>query len=477
MFRRVTGSSKSRIDMPEPGNITARGVAAEVLTETRGDKQFAGDALDQYPKLANRQKATDLVFGVLKNRLVIDLVIEKVSGSQIEHIPGKMLNIIRVGVYELIFCPQAKEYVIINEAVEYAKCVTNIKGGGFVNAILRQTQKHIINRQKPTGQSSPQKFIPQTPDTGCEFDIEILADLNKLPADYLACAFSLPDWLVQSWIDEYGVNQAREICFASNRRPSVYLRPNTLKTRAVELAEKLKAAEVECEIEPESQMIKLTSPKAIISLPGFDEGLFVVQDLASSQVVRVLNPQPDWKILDLCAAPGTKTTQLAEATGGKAKIFATDIDANRLKMVGENVARIGLAGCVTTIEYNDVEQGGFDCILIDAPCSNTGVMARRPEVRHRITKDDIKKLAETQMSLLSKAASMLKPKGVICYSTCSIQPKEDGLLVRGFIKKNHIFKIESENLILPSADKFDHDGSYAAIMTSIKPAETIDRIL
>jgi 16S rRNA (cytosine967-C5)-methyltransferase len=461
--------------MPEPKPITARGVAAEVLTETRRDKQFAGDALDNYPKLANRQKATDLVFGVIKNRPIIDLVIEKVSGLQIVHIPGKILNIIRVGVYELIFCPQAKEYVIICEAVEYAKHTANTKGSGFVNAILRQTQKHIINRQKPAGQSLLRKLIPQTSDTACEFDIEMLPDPDKSPCEYLACAFSLAHWLVQSWLDEYGRQQTEKICFASNRRPSIYLRPNPLKTTAKELAEKLKAAEVECEIEPESQMIKLTSPKAITALPGFDDGLFTVQDLAASQAVRALKPQPDWMILDLCAAPGTKTTQLAEATGGCAKIVATDIDASRLKMVSENITRLGLAGCVSTIGYNDVEkQGGFDCVLLDAPCSNTGVLARRPEVRHRITKNDVKKLAETQMSLLSKAAGMLKPKGIICYSTCTIQPEEDGLLVRGFIKENPRFKIESEKPILPSAEFFDHDGGFTAIIKSVRKTQTGD---
>lgn len=453
--------------MPEPKLIAARGVAAEVLTETRKDKQFAGDALDHYPKLANRQKATDLVFGVIKNRLAIDLVIEKVSGLQIVHIPSKILNIIRVGVYELVYCPQAKEYVIICEAVEYAKHIANTKGGGFVNAILRQTQKHITNRQKFAERFLLRKLIPQMPNMACEFDIEILPAPEESPCEYLACAFSLPGWLVQSWFDEYSQEKTEKICFASNRRPSVYLRPNSLETTAKELAEKLKSAEVDCEIEPESQMVKLTSPKAITLLPGFDDGLFTVQDLASSQAVRALKPQPAWTILDLCAAPGTKTTQLAEATGGRAKIIATDIDDNRLKMVGENITRLRLADTTKTVEYGDVEkQGGFDCVLLDAPCSNTGVLARRPEVRHRITENDVKKLAETQMMLLSKAAGMLKPKGIICYSTCTIQPEEDGLLVRGFIKENPRFKIESEKLILPSAESFDHDGGYSAVIIS-----------
>jgi 16S rRNA (cytosine967-C5)-methyltransferase len=451
--------------MSESSPISARRVAAEVLTESRRDKQFASDALDRYPKLANRQKATDLVFGVLKNRALIDLVIEKICGVRIQNIPNKVLNVIRIGVYEFVFCPQAKQYVIVCEAVENAKQIANTKSAGFVNAILRQVQKHITNYQLPAGQSSPQKFIPQTHDTGCEFDIEILPDPDQSPCEYLSVVFSLPAWLVQSWLDEYGKDKTKEICFAGNRRPSVYLRPNPVKTTASDLSEKLRAAEVENEIEPQSQMIKLTSPKAITSLPGFDDGLFVVQDLAASQVVRSLNPKPEWRILDLCAAPGTKTTQLAEATGGKTQITATDIDSNRLKMVDENITRLGLSNSITTVEYSDVDkQDSFDCVLIDAPCSNTGVLARRPEVRHRITENDINTLAQTQMLLLTRAAGLLKPKGVICYSTCSIQPQENGQLVRAFIKENPRFKIGSENLILPSADKFDRDGSYSAVI-------------
>ena len=446
--------------------LTARAVAASVLTRADPKKGDVVETLADFLKRTKEpQRATDIVFGVLKSNCLIDNLIEKVSAVPVGRISGKILNILRVGVYELVYCPQAAEYAIVDEAVDYSKRVADAKQAGFVNAVLRQVLRHIRGRQKPIEQSRLRETIPQTPDTGCEFDFEILPDRDESPCEYLACAFSLPDWLVQNWLDEYGREQTENICFAGNRRPSVYLRPNPLKTTAGELAEKLKSADVECEIEPESQMIKPTSPKAITSLPGFNDGLFTVQDLAASEVVRALKPKLGWTILDLCAAPGTKTTQLAEATGGKAKITATDIDTSRLEMVKENIARLRLAGCVTTINYSDVEKrGSFDCVLVDAPCSNTGVLARRPEVRHRITKSDVKKLAKTQMILLSKAAGMLKPKGIICYSTCSIQPEEDGLLVRRFIEGNSGFELESERLILPSAEMFDRDGSYTAII-------------
>jgi 16S rRNA (cytosine967-C5)-methyltransferase len=453
---------------PEPQ--TARSIAAKVLCEAQRSRQFAGEILEKYPQMTERQRATDLVFGVIRNHSAIDLVIEKVSSRLVERIAGKILNVIRVGVYELIYCPQTAEHAIVDEAVEYVKHVTNTRQADFVNAVLRQTQRHINNRRISLEEAHPQKTIPQTPNTGCEFDIDILP-ADESTQKYLSIAFSLPDWLVAGWLAEYGEKQTRAICFASNRRPGVYLRPNPLKTTAAELAEKLRTSDVECEIEPESQMIKLTSPKAITALPGFDEGLFAVQDLAASQPVRLLQPPSGWTILDLCAAPGTKTTQLAEATGGLAKIIATDIDAGRLKMVRENVARLGLAACVTVIDYHAVDDcakrlGGFDCVLIDAPCSNTGVLARRPEVRHRITQKTIEDLTKVQSDLLSQAGKILKPQGIICYSTCSIQQDENNLLVGRFLAENTSYRIKLEKLTLPSAEGFDHDGGYAAIITN-----------
>ena len=444
---------------------TPRGIASEVLTESQKHKKFAGQLLDLYPQLERKSSATDLVFGVIRNRVVIDLVIEKCSKRLVKRIPAKILNIIRVGVYEMIYCPQTAEYAIVDEAVDYARHITNAKQAGFVNAVLRQTLRHIISRQKILDQAHLRKTVPQTQDTGCEFSIELFPDRDASPLDYLTIAFSLPDWLVESWLKEYGLEQTRKICYASNRRPSVYLRPNPLKTTAQQLAEKLKKDGVVCEIIDESQMIKLTSPKAITALPGFDEGLFTVQDLSAAQAVRLLNPQPGWEILDLCAAPGTKTTQLAELAGGKAKIIATDIDSRRLEQVKKNINRLSLSGCITIIEYPDLDEiGGFDCVLIDAPCSNTGVLARRPEVRHRITKSGIEELMQVQSDLLSKVVRMLKPDGILCYSTCSIQPEENDVLVRRFLQDNAGFKLKAEKIILPSAKQPDYDGGYAAII-------------
>ncbi len=213
-----------------------------------------------------------------------------------------------------------------------------------------------------------------------------MPDPKTSPASYFSTTFSLPKWLVTDWLGEFEAELTRQICFASNRRPSIYIRPNTLKTKTQELAEKFRQADIDLEIVADESMIKIKSPRAVTQLPGFEEGLFTVQDITASQAVRILQPQAGWTILDLCAAPGTKTTQLAELTGDSAKIIATDIDSDRLKKVKENTDRLGI-NSVKIVAYERLQKvsaeiGLFDCVLLDVPCSNTGVLAKRIEARY-----------------------------------------------------------------------------------------------
>jgi 16S rRNA (cytosine967-C5)-methyltransferase len=246
------------------------------------------------------------------------------------------------------------------------------------------------------------------------------------------------------------------------------------------LQESFEQAGIEAVIVPPG-MLKLTGPQLVTRLPGFDEGWFVVQDPAAAAAVRLIDPQPGWRILDLCAAPGTKTTQLAEATRDAAQIIATDIDAARLEKVQENVTRLNLKS-ITIIPYEVLETaisnlqsripnrqspislGSFDAVLVDAPCSNTGVLARRVEVRHRITPEAVQRLADTQRELLDKAALLVKPGGRICYSTCSIQRAENQDIVQAFLADHGEFHLKQEQLSLPGAGPFDRDGAYAAVV-------------
>jgi 16S rRNA (cytosine967-C5)-methyltransferase len=419
-----------------------------------------------------KQRTTDLVFGTIRNRAAIDMVIAKLGDRPVDRIATKLLNVIRIGAYELIYSPTAPEYSIVNEAVENTKALAGKKQTGFVNAVLRQIGRHITNREASLSKSNACRTLPQTLSTGCEFDTDILPERKASPADYFGAAFSLPKWLINDWLGEFGPEKTRQICFAGNRKPSTYARPNQLKTTTEEIAARLCQAGVECDIVPDESMLRIKGPRAVTQLPGFAEGLFSIQDLTASHAVKALQPQPGWTILDLCAAPGVKTTQLAESTGDSAKIIATDIDDERLKMVEENITRLGIKSVSVTasgdLEKAAEQAGPFDAVLLDAPCSNTGVLARRVEARYRIRPTTATKLTKTQYQLLETAAEMVKPQGKICYSTCSIQEPENGQLVRLFLQKNPAFELESEVLTLPSAEGFDHDGGYVAIITKNK---------
>ena len=463
--------------MPAHPTNTARTIASAVLNRLDQKRNYAGPILDKLlHQTREKQRATDLVFGTIRNRAAIDTVIAKFADCPVKRIPAKLLNIIRIASYELVYSPLTPEYSIVNEAVETAKTLGGKKQTGFVNALLRQITRHITNRQILLSQANPKSTLPQTPQSGCEFDTNFLPDHETSPAKYLSICFSLPKWLIDDWLNEFGKEQTTQICFASNRRPSIYIRPNTLRTTTQKLAEKLRRADVDCEI-IDATMIKLQSPKAVTELPGFNEGEFTIQDISAAEPVSLLNPLPEWTILDLCAAPGTKTTQLAELTQDSAKIIATDIDAERLKSVKENITRLSIHS-VRIVAYEQLFENSkfsilnpkfaidsFNCVLLDVPCSNTGVLAKRIEARHRIKPKTIKQLTKIQGELLKTAAAMIKPQGKICYSTCSIQKDENSQLVRNFLQKNPDFVLESELLTSPAVNDIDHDGGYVAVIT------------
>ena len=443
---------------------SARVIAVEVLNRCDPRRNYAGPMLSKLlHETDQRQKATDLVLGTMRNREAIDTVIAVFSGRAVQRIQEKLLAVIRVGVYELLHCPSAQEHAIVNEAVENVKANAAPKQAGFVNAVLRQIIRHIAHRQSPLSQANARRTLVQTASSGCEFDTDFLPDRQARPASYLSTVFSLPEWLVADWLDGFGEESTWGICLASNRKPGITIRPNRLRTTTAALMEKFHRAGVEVELSSDGAMIGIRSPRAISQLPGFTEGEFMVQDSAASQPVRLLKPQPGWTILDLCAAPGVKTTQLAEATDDAATIIATDINPRRLRMLKENIARLGIKS-IEVVSYEEVPNSQFDCVLLDVPCSNTGVLAKRIETRYRISPATMQALAQIQGDLLNTAPTRIKPNGKICYSTCSIQKAENNTVIKDFLEKNPTFELELEELMLPSAEHFDHDGGYTAIL-------------
>jgi 16S rRNA (cytosine967-C5)-methyltransferase len=468
---------------------SARAIAAQVLHGFDPARDYAGQMLDRLlDRTQERQRATDLVHGTIRNRCAIDAVIAQFSGRPVARIDARLLTILRIAAYEIAFSPATPVYSIVDEAVNTVGKSGGKKQSGFVNAVLRQIVRHVVNRQGDLAQANPRRTLVQTPQAGCEFDMDFLPDPATDAATHLSLRFSLPSWLVAEWLKEFGPERTLEICLACNRRPGLYIRVNPLRTTGKDLLVRLQQAGVQAEpvcsdavrrypdmpsrahYEQEdathaADMIRVTGPHAVTQLPGFSEGLFSVQDLSASQAVRVLAPQPGGSILDLCAAPGSKTTQIAELSRDAASVTATDIDSMRLERVAENIARLGLKS-VTIVPHAQLEQGAglFDAVLIDAPCSNTGVLSRRVEARFRVTAQAVKDIAAIQKGLLAKVAGLVKPGGRICYSTCSIQKRENQDVIRDFLAGHREYELTHESLLLPTTGPFDHDGGYVALL-------------
>ncbi len=477
MFVPATGSCalKRMVEMGGLESKTGRRIALEVLNRFDVGRHDAAEILHgMIHQTEQRSQATDLVFGVIRNRFAIDMLITQVGGTPAERISKKLINILRIGTYELVFAPKTAEYAIVNEAANLAGAVAGQKQVGFVNAVLRNISRSIADRTISLADADVLKTLPRSPQAGCLFNNAILPDPKTNPADYLSKAFSLPKWLITNWLGEFTFAQTSKICFAGNRPPSVFLRPNTLKISAKSLAARFTVDGIEFELDPTGKMLKLKSHIPVHELPGFDEGLFFVQDPTSAGAVQILAPKPGWIVSDLCAAPGGKTVQMAQLMNNTGRIIATDIDHERLQKVGQNCKRLGIT-IVELIPYDRLAQviaeiGRCDAILLDVPCSNTGVLARRPEVRLRITPEAVARLAQTQLQLLEKAANMANPDSKICYSTCSILRQENSEVVKQFLSDSSNFSLDSENLTLPSPaapESFDHDGGYTAILRKI----------
>jgi len=447
---------------------SARFIAADVLKRYDPRQHPVTDKLRSRLKDTDQgQRCTDLVLGVLRRQTALDRVIEHFAGCPTQRITKALRPLIRIAVYELVFCEQTPVYSIVNEAVEIARILAGPKQVGFVNAVLREVARHIRCRSTPSPFQNPRATLIWDLDRGCEFDQAFLPDPQQQAAQYLHQCFSLPQWLIDCWLGEFDYATTWDICLGSVRRPSVYLRPNTLKTSVQGLADHLSEAGIEAHV-CDAGLLRLAGAGDISKIPGFECGWFSVQDLAAFQVGLLLRPAQDARVLDMCAAPGGKTTHLAELTRNRVTILATDINPERLCRVSENARRLGL-DAIQIVDYQHIQscvqdQGPFDLILLDVPCSNTGVLAKRVELRFRSTPRFIEACAETQMQLLKSAGHMLAPRGRICYSTCSILRAENQDSVARFLAQDPGFLLEEEKLTLPTARLPDSDGGYVAIM-------------
>jgi 16S rRNA (cytosine967-C5)-methyltransferase len=419
-----------------------RQIAARVLSQRRANGEFVEDLLehalaDAQLSSADRGLCQEIVYGIVRWQATLDWLIARKTNGR-EQKPA-LQNLLRLGLYQIFWLDRIPDHAAVHETVELAKQNGFGPQAGFVNAILRGYLREFDETKK------------------------ILAELK---ISNPAIGFSHPQWLVEKWRKSFGAEKTAQLLEWNNTPPKTFARVNTLKTDAAKLIERWREENVEYDFVTrdwtgENLAFELKSHAPLNSLGSFRAGWFYIQDPSTLLAPRELGAQPGETILDLCAAPGGKTTFIAQLMNNEGKIVACDISEERLKLVQENCARLGVT-CVETVLSSTLnsQPSAFNRILVDAPCSNTGVMRRRVDLRWRISPEEILRLRHTQLDLLKLAATKLKPGGVLIYSTCSLEPEENSEVVKEFLREHKNFKLESERELLPFADNVD--GAFVA---------------
>ncbi|MBM3236507.1 16S rRNA (cytosine(967)-C(5))-methyltransferase RsmB [Candidatus Poribacteria bacterium] len=409
---------------------SVRKIALEILLSWEERKSDVSSLLDRAireEQIQDIDKAllTELVYGVLRWRGRLDYIIKMFVHSR-HNLDDVTLNILRLGAYQLIITDKIPPYAAINESVELAKPKCGRKN--LVNAVLRASQRNQTEIEYP--------------------------NKDENPIQYLSLRYSYPEWMVARWIKQHGVDWTAAFCEASNQVAPLCVRTNTLLTNRDALAELLKQEGVEVDysvIVPEG--LRLRKYPTLTQLSAYKRGWFSVQDESSMLTSYILDPQPEEFIIDVCAAPGGKTTHIAQIMQNRGKIVAFDISESKLSLIKENCQRLGVE-IVTPMKVDaSVIHNPFinkaDRVLADVPCSNLGILRRHPEIRWRKTESQIIALSELQYKILKSASNYLKPNGILVYSTCSTEPEENEQVVMRFLSEHPNFEIENVVPFLP----------------------------
>lgn len=396
--------------------LSARRAAFNILKAVSSGA-YADVALQRYSSSElsqlDRNLVTELAYGTIRRQRTLDALITQFAAKSADKQPPELRWILELGLYQLRYLTQIPPSAAVHSTVELAK---EVKLGGLakvVNGILRQYQRQS------------QDADPLT--------------LPANPVKRLGTVHSYPDWIIQLWIDQVGEAETQLLCEWMSQSPILDLRVNPLRTSV----ESVQVALHEKGIESKPMMglpqaLRLQSKLGrLVELPGFQEGHWMVQDASAQLVSHVLDPQPGWRILDLCAAPGGKTLHLSEIMGSQGQIIACDPTPSRLKRIQQNLDRLDAKG-VTLLESDgrslpDSIQD-LDGVLVDAPCSGLGTLHRHADARWRQTPESVTQLSQLQFELLSAASSRVKSGGRLVYATCTLHPTENEAVIHRFME-------------------------------------------
>lgn len=413
--------------------MNAREIAYKVLLDIEKNKNYSNMAINKHfkdVKLSNQDRglATEMIYGVIENKYYIDYMIDKLSKVKTNKMEIYVKILLRMGIYQIMFLNSISDYAAVNETVNLAK-KKNSKVSGFVNGILR----NVIRQKETIG------------------EIKVKDDI-----DYLAIKYSYDKWMIRNWMIHFGREFTEELLEANSQRPSIYLRTNTIKITRDELIEKLEKQNIKAyKVNVVDEAIKVENLKDIENNTLYKEGLFTVQDISSMLVGKVMNPKENSFVLDVCSAPGGKTTHMATLMNNAGQVVSRDIYEHKLKLIKASSKRLGITN-VDVEEYDglslDKESiGKFDYVLADVPCSGLGIIRRKPEIKYK-EKEEFRDLPPIQKKILENASKYVKKGGTLIYSTCTIQDNENIDVINEFLQKNKNFELAPINEVKVDLD-------------------------
>ncbi|HZW37910.1 MAG TPA: 16S rRNA (cytosine(967)-C(5))-methyltransferase RsmB [Ignavibacteriaceae bacterium] len=437
-----------------------RGIAVKILNRVERTDSYLDKLLDQELRnneLSGQDKALlfEIVHGVVRWMGRLDWVLNGFYKGQFSKAIPNLKNGLRVALYQILFLDKVPDHAAVNEAVEFVKKLQGQKPADFTNAILR----NIIRNKNAIRYPDPEEDL----------------------IGYLASYYSHPSWMVKRYLERFGKENVEKLLTANNERPYLTLKVNTLKISPDEFKKLLNSVNLKYnqgKLLPE--FFKLLNLTNIVNWEYFNEGFFDIQDESAGLACKLLSVERGMRVLDMCAAPGGKSSFLAGLMHDEGEIISLDKFESRVGIVKRNIERLGYKS-INAIAFDALEydNGKFDRILADVPCSGTGTLAKKPDIKWKKELLDVRKMNEIQYQLLEKAASLIKDGGAIVYSTCSLEPEENILLVKKFLNNHPEFKLQNAGEVLPKqvvdeegfVQTFPHihqtDGAFAAKLIKI----------
>ncbi len=428
-------------------NVNIRELVLEILIEVMEKQKYSHlvlrMVLDKYQFLTKPERAfiTRLTEGVIEHALELDFIINEFSTTKTQKMKPLIRNLLRMSVYQIKYMDSVPDSAVCNEAVKIAKKRGFSKLSGFVNGVLRNISRKISEVSYPQESTDPIR--------------------------YLEVQYSIPEWMVRQWKDDYGYEKTKEICNGFYKDQAISIRTNRNKISPEELKLKLEREGIKVEDIPLlPYAFDISDIDYLNSLECFRQGEFYVQDISSMMVAEAASPKKDDYVIDVCAAPGGKSTHIAEMLDNTGMVEARDLTEGKVSLIEENLLRHGLNNmCAVQMDATIMDEASVnkaDVLICDLPCSGLGVIGKKTDIRYKMTSEKIQDLVELQRKILDTVYMYLKPNGTLVYSTCTINKAENEQNVEWFLETHKEFELLSMQQYYPGEET--HDGFFIAKM-------------